>query len=88
MSFEGRQGGPLGPYSDAQAVTPDDDVDLPGGECQALYCAAAGNVAVTLKSGATGTFAISAGWANLTHLRVRRVHATSTTATGIVALYV
>jgi len=92
MSFQGREGGPLGPYYDAQAVTPSDTVDLPGGPCQALYVAGDGNVTVTLESGAEITIAMVAGWQNLAQLRVRRVHvgseATETTATGILALYV
>lgn len=90
MSFIGRSGGsgPLGPYFDAKAVTPANDADLPDGPCQALYCAGAGNVNVDTEGGSTIVIAIGAGWTNLTHLRVRRVRAASTTATGILALYV
>lgn len=90
MSFNGRSGGsgPMGPYYDAKAVTPSNDADLPDGPCQALYCAVAGNADVVLESGTTVVVAIGAGWTNLTHLRVRRVRAASTTATGILALYV
>lgn len=88
MSFQGRAGGPLGPYYDAKAVTPSDANDLPAGACQALYCAGAGNVNVDLESGTTIVVAMQAGWQNLVQLRVRRVRAASTTATGILALYV
>lgn len=88
MRFQGREGGPLGPYYDAKAVTPSNTDDLPDGPCQALYCAGAGNVNVDLESGTTIVIAMLAGWQNLAQLRVKRVRAALTTATGILALYV
>lgn len=86
--YSGREGGPLGPYYDAKAVTPSDTADLPDGPCQALYCTSPGNVNVDLESGTTIVIAMEAGWQNLAQLRVRRVRATGTTATDILALYV
>ena len=85
----GRESGPLGPYNDAVAVTPNDDADLPGGLCQALYVGGdAGNVEVVFANGNTRVVAVAAGWEHRAPLLVRRVKAASTTATGIVALYV
>lgn len=72
------------PPSDLIAVTPDDGQDLPQ-VSRGLNVATAGQVQVTTLSGTTGTLTLAAGIAF--PVRVRRVWATGTTATGIVALY-
>lgn len=72
-------------YTVAAAVTPSDTVDFTLGKCQALYVGGAGNI-VAIVGGVAITFtAVPVG----TVLRVSatRVNATSTTATGLVALY-
>jgi hypothetical protein len=74
----------LAPYHDAAAVIPSDTTDLPK-VARGLHIGGAGDVKLTLWSGATVTLAgIPAG----TERRVvaRRVWATGTTATNIVAL--
>ena len=72
---------------DAVLVTPSDSDDLPGGLAKAgLYIGGAGNVRVTMASGADVTFSgVPAG--TVLRVAVRRVWATGTTATDIVALY-
>ncbi|MBO6852459.1 MAG: hypothetical protein JJ872_01690 [Marivivens sp.] len=81
-SFEGFQRKPAGGPANLFSVTPDDAADLPylahwlhisqGGQ---LTLATGGGQVVTLESVLPGWHAIE----------VRRVHATGTTATGIVA---
>lgn len=74
-----------GPADDAADVTPSDTVDL-GAVTRGLYVGVAGDVAVIMKDGGAVTFSgLAAGVAH--PLRVSRVKATGTTATGIVALY-
>lgn len=74
-------------FDDARAVTPADGADLPApGPCQALYVGGAGALIVDTVRGATVTFAaVPAG--TTIHLRCKRVRATGTVATSIVALY-
>lgn len=71
---------------DGAAVTPADGSDLPGGACVALYITGAGNVNVQLVGGGTAVLtSLSAG--QYVIAGVTRVLSTSTTATGIFALY-
>ena len=76
-----------GPARRAQAVTPSDTVDL-GSYAKALYVGAAGNVRVLTVGGEDAdavTFANHpVGWLPV---QVRRVLATGTTATQIVAAF-
>ena len=67
----------------AQAVTPDDAADLPRAT-RALNVATAGAVRVTTVTGDTAVISIAAG--AVFPIRVTRVWAADTTATGIVAL--
>jgi len=83
----GQENGLDAPYSSLKAVTPSDTVDLPFGVCSALYCAGAGNIKLDTVGGDTVTIAVSAGWAALTKILVRRVWSTNTTATTIIACY-
>lgn len=71
------------PAVGAVAVSPSDTVDL-AVPARALYVGGAGNLTVVMSNGDVVTFAEASGWCPLS---VRRVNATSTTATGIVALY-
>jgi len=68
------------------AVTPADGTDLPGGTTIGLLATGAGNINVNLEGGGTAVLTgLSAG--QILDIAVTRVLATSTTATGIVALY-
>ena len=73
------------PAGYAAAVTPSDTVDLTS-VARGLYVGVAGNVNVVMPDGATVLFA-NAGSGTILPVNVRRVMATSTTATSIVALY-
>ncbi len=75
-------------YQDAQAVTPNDGADLPGGKCRALLVSVAGALKVTTAAGTTITLTATQVPAGVVFpLRCSRVFATGTGATGIVALY-
>lgn len=77
------------PNYDAFDVTPSDSVDLPAANnqrCVGLRVTGAGNVNVQLRGGGTAVLTgLSAG--QILDIAVTRVLATSTTATGIQALY-
>lgn len=76
---------------DAYPVTTSDSVDLPNGPCDAIVVTGAGNVAVQLDIGGTAVMAattLTTVAANqILPIQVSRIRATSTTATGIFALY-
>lgn len=71
--------------TDWKAVTPSDTVAISPKNPRALFIGVAGNVVAVSNSGAVETFACSAG--QVLPLQAVRVNATSTTASGIVALY-
>lgn len=68
----------------AADVTPNDGADLPK-LAAVIFCLGAGNIRVTASGGGTVTLAGVPGMA--LPVLVDRVHATLTTATGIVAVY-
>ena len=76
------------PYTDAVAVTPSDTVDLVY-VTRALVATVAGNISVNMFPGLDSSnpvvIPIAAG--EILRIRASRVLATSTTATGIVALW-
>jgi hypothetical protein len=73
------------PAEGAVAVTPSDSTDLTY-MARALYIGGAGSVNVDVADGTPVVFAgLAAG--TILPVRVKRVRATSTTATNIVALY-
>jgi hypothetical protein len=73
------------PAQNWTAVTPSDTVYLPGG-CRGIYVGGAGNVAVVGQNGIVATFtAIPVG--TFMPCAAKRVNATNTTATLMVALY-
>ncbi len=81
---------PIHPQYDSTPVTPSDSVDLSEGpngqDCRGLYITGAGNVNVNLRGGGTAVLTgLSAG--QYVVVGVTRVLSTSTTATGILALY-
>lgn len=75
----------------ARAVSPHDTNPLPDGVCSGLICSGAGNVNICLVDDdvATQAFvvALSANTPSLLGFRIKWVKSTSTTATGIKALY-
>lgn len=82
--FDSFNAGLESPASHAYAVTPDDTQDLPT-SCRALSVAQGGTVRLTTVGGDDVTVAVTEG--SPFPLRCRRIWATGTTATGIVALY-
>jgi hypothetical protein len=83
--FSGRTMSSDGPALGLAAVTPDDAADLPRGVCRSLYVAGAGVVVLDDMGGET--VELISGATQYHPIHVRRVRATGTTATGIVALY-
>ena len=78
------QSGLDSPAQDAEEITPNDTADL-SHATRALYVGADGDVRVTFIAGATVTLAgLRAGVAY--PLRLARVHASGTTAAGLVGL--
>lgn len=75
---------PALPASSASEILPDDSADL-AYVCTGLNVATPGAVRVTTKSGDVVDVFVEAG--SVFPLRVRRVWATGTTATGIRGLY-
>lgn len=72
---------PSGSFS---AITPSDSVDLPS-VTRGVYVGGDGNVVAVSEAGVAVTFAnVSAG--AILPIRARRINATGTTATGLVAL--
>lgn len=73
----------------ARAVTKSDAANLPDGVCQGLYVTGAGDVNVVLADDADAAAMVIAVAAKslLLGLNIKKVMSTSTTATGIFALY-
>jgi hypothetical protein len=75
---------PDGQFNKAAAIVPSDATDLPA-VTDAIYVGGAGVVAVVFQDQSVVNFTAVAGQVLL--LRARRVNATNTTATLLVALY-
>lgn len=74
------------PAESCVAVTANDSTDLSGGLTRALYIGGGGAVSIDDAAGNTVLFSgLNAG--TVLPIRVKRVRATNTTATNIVALY-
>lgn len=84
-NFTGRARNANGPAHELVEVTPSDVEDLPSAEVLALYAGGAGDLRVVTVGGAVVTLVSAASQYH--PVRVRRVMATGTTATKIVALY-
>ncbi|WP_299655446.1 hypothetical protein [uncultured Jannaschia sp.] len=81
--FADFSGGLESPATYVQTITPSDEADLPRAS-RALNVAVDGSIRITTVSGTTGTIYVAAG---ITFpVRVTRVWATGTTATGISVL--
>ena len=70
----------------AEAVTPNDGTDLPRG-CRALYVGGAGTIVVMLDKDSASVTLVGVVAGSVLPIRAKRVFATGTTATGLVALY-
>jgi hypothetical protein len=82
--FKNHASGLDSPARNAAPVTPDDGSDLPVA-ARSLYVGAAGDVRITTVGGDMVTFTgVPAG---ILPVRAARVHATGTTAAGIVAIW-
>lgn len=74
------------PSDDVIAITPDDDNDLAEGACRSIYVGGDGNIKLDTAKGQTVTVVgLVAG--DLLPIMAKRVHATDTTATNLLALY-
>jgi hypothetical protein len=71
-------------YRRFAAITTSDTVDLPGGVSDAILVGGAGIVQAVSESGTVVAMTLPVG---IHQLRLRRVNATSTSATLLVALY-
>lgn len=81
-SYSGQATRRIGSPGDLANVTPSDEVDLPE-TSQMIYIAGAGTLRVTTRGGMTVTTPVlHPGWHPL---ELVRIHATGTTATGIMA---
>ena len=72
------------PPSHAFTAAPNDTADLPNAS-RCINVASAGAVRITTVAGDTATLYVAAGIAF--PIRARRIHATGTTASGIVVMY-
>jgi len=75
--------GPI--YNKAAAITTSNTVNIPQGPTDALLIGSSGNVAAVFENDDVVVLAVSAPV--VLPVRVKRVNATSTTATGLAALY-
>jgi hypothetical protein len=73
-------------FQSGKAVVPNDAVDLPDGVAWALTATVAGTVSVDTENGETVSLALNAAFSPAT-VRIKRVRATGTTATGLTAWY-
>jgi hypothetical protein len=77
-------------YAKAVDVVPSDSVNFVNQgtgrlTCDALYCGTAGNLVTVAEDGTVQTWAVVAG--QTLKVQAKRVNSTSTTTTGIKALY-
>jgi hypothetical protein len=83
--FSGRAASTIGPATAMTPVTPDDDNDLLQGVTRSIFVSGGGQLSVFDAHGQSVT--LVSGDAQYHPIAVRRVCATGTTATGIIALY-
>lgn len=74
------------PYNKAAAITPSNTADFLLGETAAVTASGAGNIAAVFADNAVVVIAMAAG--QLLPIKIKRINSTSTTATGLTALYV
>jgi hypothetical protein len=74
------------PSGNFAAVTPSDVADIPAGQCRGLYVGGDGDVSVVSEAGDSVVFKLAKAGMVLPVI-TRRVNATGTTASDLVALY-
>jgi hypothetical protein len=74
------------PAANAAAITPNNGADL-AANTRGLYVGVSGDVKVDMVTGGTGITFVSLAAGIVHPLQVKRVYATGTTATSIVAVY-
>jgi hypothetical protein len=75
----------FGGYTGAFAITPNDSVDLPQITC-AIRAGTTGTISAVMMDGSSITMTLTGNDPSFAPLRIRRVLATGTTATGIFGL--
>lgn len=83
--FASYRSGLESPASNAAAVTPNDSTDLET-DARALWVGTSGNVKIDTTGGQTVTFVGVIG-GSIVPMRTRRVYATGTTASNILAIW-
>lgn len=83
---DGFNGAPAGPFVNGFDVTPSDTVDFPR-NVSALFVTGAGNLTVVLQGGYVLSLGAVGALSWVRDLRISRVNASGTSATGIKALY-
>jgi hypothetical protein len=83
--FEMRARSITGPAVELRAVEPSDSADLPNGVCRSLFAGGAGVIVVQDAFGSQ--VSLHSGASQYHPVQIRRVLATGTTATDIIALY-
>ena len=86
MADKFQQDGLIGSARDALAITPSDSTDL-ADIPKAIYVGVAGNLVVTLVDDASSVTFVGVQAGSVLPIRPKRVHATSTTASSLLALY-
>lgn len=75
----------VAPYNRALAISKSDTVNFPNGLCDAIYVGGAGIVVAIMEDDTAVNFTAVAG--EILPIAAKRVNATTTTATLMVALY-
>lgn len=73
--------------SNAAAITPADGADLPNAALKGIWVGGAGNVRVDMVGSGTSIIFNGVPAGTLLRIRAKRVYATNTTATNMIALY-
>ena len=76
------------PATEAAAITPSDTVNIPTGPTRGVYVGVTGNVTVVMAEGAqTAVLFVAVPAGTILPISVKRVNATGTAATDLVALF-
>lgn len=85
-AFSDRQSGLESPAGDAAAITPDDSNDLPT-SARAIYVGGGGDIVLDTVKGETSILFKAVPQGTILPVRAKRVRASSTTATNLIALW-
>ena len=75
------------PFNQWRPITTSDTVDLPGGLTHALWVGGAGDVAAVMQNNQVPVVLAAVPAGSWLPLAAKRINATGTTASGLVALY-